>query len=143
MADLCRINISAPNIVSICIDQVYEREKQGRLYHCYRQKPIIFQNEHQMISEMEDFMNCLNYPQASNQIRSFHPEEKHTPKAEMQPVINGEQIVQERGKLATFIVHVQYRQNATWQGKAICAETGDQQKFLSVMELLKIMDNTI
>ena len=143
MADSNNINISAPNIVSICIDRISDREKQGRLYHCYRQEPIIFQNEHQMFSQMEDFMNGLNYPQASNQIRSFHPEERHTPKAEMHPVVDKDQIVQMRGELATFIIHVQYRQKATWQGKVIHAETGEPQEFLSMMELLKIMDNTI
>ena len=27
-----RMNISAPNIVNVCIDQITETEKQGRMY---------------------------------------------------------------------------------------------------------------
>ena len=40
-----RMNISAPNIVNVCIDQITETEKQGRMYDCYSREPFRFQNE--------------------------------------------------------------------------------------------------
>ena len=40
-----------------------------------------------------------------------------------------------------MVIHVQYRQNATWQGKILCVETGETQEFFSMLELLKIIDN--
>ena len=52
-----------------------------------------------------------------------------------------EEMLQERGVRGTMVIHVQYRQNATWQGKILCVETGETQEFCSMLELLKIIDN--
>jgi len=54
-----------------------------------------------------------------------------------------EKITKQRGKQGTFIVHVQYRQNATWQGQVVWAEKNKVQKFRSVLELLKLIDNAL
>ena len=50
-------------------------------------------------------------------------------------------MLQERGARGTMEIYVQYRQNATWQGKFLCVETGETQEFFSMLELLKIIDN--
>lgn len=43
----------------------------------------------------------------------------------------------------TFIVHVRYRQNATWQGDVIWAEKNERQGFRSALELLKLIDSAL
>lgn len=48
-----------------------------------------------------------------------------------------------RGKLATFVIHVQYHQNATWQGKIVWAETKQSTCFRSALEMIKLMDSAI
>lgn len=43
----------------------------------------------------------------------------------------------------TFVVHVEYYQNATWQGEVTWAEKNKKQKFRSTLELLKLMDSAL
>lgn len=44
---------------------------------------------------------------------------------------------------ATFMVRIQYRQNATWQGQVTWAEKQQTMLFRSALELLKLMDSTV
>ena len=43
---------------------------------------------------------------------------------------------------ATFIVRIQYRQNASWQGQVTWAEENKTASFRSALELLKLIDST-
>ena len=54
-----------------------------------------------------------------------------------------DEILNETGKKATFVVNVQYRQNATWQGKVMWAEAGKSCNFRSALELLKLIDGAL
>ena len=47
------------------------------------------------------------------------------------------------GEQATFVVHVQFRQNATWQGTIQWLEEKKTQKFRSMLEMLKLMDQAL
>ncbi|MBP7349179.1 MAG: hypothetical protein KA965_10895 [Butyrivibrio sp.] len=50
---------------------------------------------------------------------------------------------EERGKESTFIVQVQYRQNATWQGQVVWAEENRKEHFRSALELIKLIDSAM
>ena len=43
----------------------------------------------------------------------------------------------------TFIIRVQYRQNASWQGSVQWVEKGMKRNFRSTLELIKLMDEAI
>lgn len=47
------------------------------------------------------------------------------------------------GKLATFVVHVQCHQNATWQGQIVWAEKNQTSSFRSALEMIKLMDSAV
>lgn len=47
-----------------------------------------------------------------------------------------------RTEQGTFIVKIQYRQNATWQGHITWAEKNKTLPFRSALELLKLIDST-
>ena len=47
------------------------------------------------------------------------------------------------GKHATFIVQIQYRQNATWQGQIVWAEKNETKYFRSALELIKLIDSAL
>ena len=49
--------------------------------------------------------------------------------------------MENKKKSGTFVVHIKCCENATWQGKLLCVETGETQEFFSMLELLKIIDN--
>lgn len=44
---------------------------------------------------------------------------------------------------STFLVHVMYRQNSSWQGKIEWVETGQKVNFRSSLELIKLLDQAI
>jgi len=44
---------------------------------------------------------------------------------------------------ATFMVQIQCRQNATWQGNVTWVEGGEKKPFRSALELLKLVDSAL
>ena len=42
---------------------------------------------------------------------------------------------------ATFIVQIQHRQNATWQGQITWKDRDETRKFRSELELIKLIDS--
>lgn len=57
--------------------------------------------------------------------------------------MNNGEMIRQTGKKGTFVVHVMYRQNATWQGEVMWAEQGVSVKFRSVLELLRLMGSAL
>ena len=47
-----------------------------------------------------------------------------------------------RGEKDTFIVRIQYRQNATWQGHVTWVDENKTVAFRSALELIKLLDST-
>ena len=131
-----------PNLIVVCVDNVDNEAYQGRIYHLYRNQPIYFANILQMIKWMEAFYNELEFPKSSTKDRYFVKK--------MYPMLQGgkrvlskNQIMKQKGKQGTFLVRVQYRQNATWQGQITWVEGQETKSFRSVLEMLKLMDNVI
>ncbi len=48
----------------------------------------------------------------------------------------------ERNK-ATFIIQIQCKQNATWQGEIVWSEKKETQRFRSELELIKLMESAL
>ena len=143
-----RMNIAAPNLVSVCVDQREDNESSGRMYCCYESGSIAFKNEYQLLKAMEDMMERIGYPQSSVEMRSYsiqngrQQESKPPVKEErLEPVTDKETVLNQRGEKATFLIHVKYRQSATWQGEIAWVERGVKQSFRSALELLKLMDS--
>lgn len=138
-----RMNISAPNIMCVCIDGREEGDSRGRLYCCYSEREVPFDNEYQLLQIMEGLMEQIDYPQSSVQIRSFSKVSGNKKKEELAKVMDGRAVVSHLGKVNTFIIHIQYRQNATWQGEILWVEQEKKEKFRSALELLKLFENAM
>lgn len=54
-----------------------------------------------------------------------------------------ESSLENRGDEATFVVHIKYRQNATWQGRVTWADKKQSMNFRSALELLKLIDSAL
>lgn len=138
--------ISAPNLLNIGIDNREDGECSGRIWYLYGDQPVIFSGTVDLLKKMDDFFDSLNYPQASTSSRSFHtenrirkPEEKKEAVAQMAV----QDLLEKKGEEATFIIHVKYRQNATWQGEVIWADKKKKKFFRSALELLKMIDSAM
>ncbi|MDO5349252.1 MAG: hypothetical protein Q4E86_04850 [Lachnospiraceae bacterium] len=145
-----RINTAAPNLVTICIDQISDGEYSGRLYHKYKNQAVPFRESGQMISILDRFYDEINYPQASTRYRSFQKKKRNDTEAapskdrrEPIQVMSAEEVLKHQGAEATFVLHVQFRQNSTWQGKLIWMEEEAEESFCSVLELLKLLDGAL
>lgn len=141
----CRIHVSAPNLVCICIDKANEGKFAGRMYDKYSKHPFMFEELSQLINRMESLFDYIGYPQASTTGRRFaRGKTNRVQKKEgVVQVLKTEDIMNQPGNKATFIVHVQYRQNATWQGNVMWAETQQSSSFRSALELLKLIDSAL
>jgi hypothetical protein len=62
---------------------------------------------------------------------------------EVERFMSDEMLENEQGKRATFIVQVQFRQNATWQGTITWADEKKTSRFRSTLEMVKLMDNAL
>ena len=141
MSNNFRTDISAPNLTNVCIDSRSEMGSAGRLYSCYSGEQD-FTDEFQVLKSMEAMMDKINYPQASTNARGYgevKTEEKSVP----EKVMESTDVISEQGDMATFLIHVKYRQHATWQGEVHWKETETSWSFNSVLELLKIMEKAV
>lgn len=137
------VNISAPNLVVICIDESGGEERAGRMYHCYSGEPRKFSSIVELIRIMEEFFDDIAYPQASTMTRRFRNAEgkEHVRYSKVLPekVLEQKEIIEHRGKVGTFITYVQFRQNSDWQGQMSWPEKKRAYKFCSTLEFIKIL----
>ena len=147
----------AKNLVCVCVEQVQDGDFSGLLYHQYADAPLNFTSATDFLGKMEDLMDQWDFPQRGLAERFFKKENRdnarkvHPLKAdddrlpiEIIQDMNGVRNVQnKKGKLATFVVQVVYRQEATWQGHVIFQERNEKKDFRSALELIKYMDSSI
>ena len=137
------INISAPNLANICIDGINAKGYWGRIYHKYETGPQIFDDIRKLFRILENLFERSGYPQSSTQNRYFKEYSETKDKKEVSQVTDIDQVLNQNGDLATFVVHVKHRQHSTWQGEVVWAEKNEKRTFRSALELLKLIDNAL
>ena len=101
-----KLNISASNIVNVCIDNIDGVERSGRFYCYYSKDPIFFRSIHELFRYMERFMNELNFPQSSTELRTYEDKQQKPANAKrisFTEVSNREQILEQRGSIDTLV----------------------------------------
>ncbi|MBQ9513245.1 MAG: hypothetical protein IJR58_08635 [Lachnospiraceae bacterium] len=143
----CRM-IQAPNLVAVLVDE-YTKEGAfcGRLAHLYEDSTCTFNGAQELLTKMDALYDSWNYPQRATMQRYFGREPKKVLRKttdmhlnEKERVRTVEELYALRGSIATFMIHTQMRQNASWQGQAMYLEEGLTQQFQSVLELLRMTD---
>lgn len=139
------IEKSLPNMVMVCVDGVENGDIYGRYFHRYKKEETFFPDSATLIIEMERFYDDIGYPQAAIKTRKFIERKGgRIPAKEHMAIISDSQtLMQFRGKLATFLVGVTSRQNASWQGDVVWMEQQIQKHFCSDMELVVFVDDAV
>lgn len=139
------IEKSLPNMVMVCVDGVENGDIYGRYFHRYKKEETFFLNSAMLFSEVEQFYDILGYPQAAMRTRNFieREREKVPAKEHMTVIYDSQTLMQFRGKLATFLVGVISRQNASWQGDVVWMEQKIRKHFCSDMELVVFVDDAV
>lgn len=140
-----RRNISAPNLLNICVDSNHNGEVRGRVYHCYNLEPIVFFNVIELVREAEQFFDDIAFPQASTKTRSLIEKDNKTIIQVRRPekVTTSEEVAQKRGELGTFLTNVRFRQNSTWQGEALWVEREKTIRFSNILDFIKELDEAL
>ena len=136
---------SLPNMVMVCVDGVENGDIYGRYFHRYKKEETFFLNSAMLFSEVEQFYDIIGYPQAATRTRNFIEceREKVSAKEHMTVVYDSQTLMQFRGELATFLVGVTSRQNASWQGDVVWMEQKTRKHFCSDMELVVFVDDAV
>ena len=132
-----------PNLINICVDRSVQGEIGGRIYHYYRREPWKFENVVQLLRYMEEFYDGIRFPEAAVMLRNFSETEKEDREKTWQILSTKEEVLNHQGKCATFYTYVQYRQNATWQGRLVWKEAEKEVEFRSALELIILVDNAL
>jgi hypothetical protein len=141
--DIEKIYIQSPGAICICVDEYDEHGILGRIYHPGSEKPLHFDEIGRLLIQTDRILDEQHYPQPSTSGRSFTKRTQNQSKAkEKTPMLKKTEITQKGGK-GTFVVQVQYRQHATWQGKVLWAEKNESMQFRSALELLKLIDSAL
>lgn len=139
------INLSAPNLMNICVDSRRNSDISGRLYHRGQSKALNFETSGQMILKMDQWCDRIGYPQQEVLTREWNNRKDSMRNRRKKEVLSmsGEELLNNEGDEGTFVVHIKYRQNATWQGQVTWAEKKKMCNFRSALELIKLIDSAL
>ena len=140
-----KFNISAPNLINICVDENQHGEISGRMYHCYSEEPVRFLNIVELIREAEKLFDTIAFPQASTKTRQLTEEGPQQEGRMERPlrVMHQEDVVGNTGELGTFITSVRFRQKSTWQGEFFWVEKEQKRQFANMLDFIKQMDDAL
>jgi len=119
----------------VCINSYENQNLCGQFYNPYLSEGKAFHSVTQFLSEMEQALNSMDFPQSFTAARSFSV----PPKPATGPPIPESYV----GAKATFALRILFRQNASWQGSVTWLEGKQEQSFRSVLELLLLMDSAL
>ena len=123
-------------MTTVCIESYENGVMRGRFYNPYLNGGKKFESLTQLLTEMEQTLEQMEFPKAFSATRTFAqpPPETDTGQADRgtQP-----------GAAATFAIRVLFRQNASWQGSITWLDHRQEQSFRSVLELILLMDSAL
>lgn len=137
---------AAPSLISVCVERIENGEYEGNMWHLYQKEPVYFITTVDLLRKMEQFFDDWDFPQASTVSRSFNRKETAEGRKIKKEAVNQmevKELMKKEGAKGTFVVHVKYRQNATWQGEVVWAEKKEKKCFRSALELLKLIDSAL
>ena len=128
---------------SCTITMLRPAECSGIMTSRFFHKSTYFYNEWELIEGIDSMLNQVGGPQEAFTPRNFLKAsrrniKKRRAEEEMADTTNNIIPMQPEAK-ATFVIDVQYRQHASWQGTITWAEKGETRRFRSVLEMLRLM----
>ena len=119
----------------LCVDSYQDEVPIGRIYNPYLKQGRQFHSLTQLLIEVDKLLDEMKWPQSFTVVRSFSPTERLNagpPETEMR-----------EGNMATFTVKILFRQNASWQGTITWMDTGQEESFRSVLELIFLINSAL
>ena len=138
--------IGTPNGVVLCADEGLVHDTfRGRIYHKYSKEPIPVSSFWELVREMENLFDDIQFPRAGTRSRSFtkEPQNHGNTMKEREKVMSDKDLLKMHGDIGTFIIRVQQRQGGTWQGRITWADRNKTVRFRSILEMIKLIEDGI
>jgi hypothetical protein len=129
-----------PSRCVIYLDSMRADEIKGCLYSEHYKKCVRFKSEVEMLSAMQDLFDSVDFPQTLFESRSFFGKKSRKTIVKAEAIMHDDLQDLMQNPKTTFVVNVQYRQNATWQGTITWAEQNRTKHFRSALEMLRLME---
>ena len=120
----------------IAVDSYDHQVPAGELFYPAREERRSFVGLTQLLLQMDACMEAEDAPQAFQAERTFFPLVKPVPEEHIEKAWR-------IGKCSTFTIAVLYRRNSSWQGKLTWLETGETERFRSVLELVHLLNSAM
>ncbi len=168
-----QLYLGTPAGVILCVDAVggagSDNNIDAQLWHAYSKEPTGVSVPEHMLRAMDALFDLINYPRSTTNLRSFSKSvspssasakgapskdnslrndpsksasSQGTP-ANVTRCLKDEELLEKRGKLATFIIRVQQRQNSNWQGRITWVEKDRTVRFSTIMEMVKLIEKAL
>ena len=136
-----------PHTLRVCVDQAKEGTLSGQVYSMQLASPLSFSDFGRLLLWLDAFMDMQNYPQSFQRKRLFRGCHGITIPASIteSPALSPQQILASRGKVTTFDLQIYSRQNATWQGRILFQQEGEDAlfPFQSTLEFVQLVTQRI
>jgi len=134
------------NLIAVCIDQMKDGDYSGSIWNQYEETARSFTGSMELVQRIDRLLDELHFPERATMPRSFDGEVETynaAPRLTQSQVMEMGALAEKRGRIATFIVRVKYRQNATWQGEAMYVEKAQKADFISALEFIRLIDEAV
>lgn len=132
--------MGTPNGIVLCVENREKSRFGGRFYHAYSNAATEFMSMDEVLFQMEEFYDSLNYPCPTTDERTFMNRSRGTkPGPERMKMMEDEELLSKHGELGTFIIRVQHRQNSSWQGRITWMDKNKTVYFRSIWEMIKLV----
>ena len=113
----------------------------GWVYNAHFDKAVPFSDGVELLTAMENLFDALSFPGRFEDYRHFARRE---PKKSRKGIKERETMSDKtKDEQATFIIHVQFRRNATWQGTIQWVDQDKRQSFRSTLEMIRLIDEAM
>lgn len=124
----------------IAVDNYSIADFSGKLYNPFYNQCVSIKSFQQLIKELDTLMDEIGCPMSGMEKRTFT---KHSQADDKETIPIKDKTQVPRGKLATFAIRIQYRNNASWQGTVKWIEGDAEEYFRSLLELFWLLDSAM
>jgi hypothetical protein len=138
-----RTDAASRNLIDICVDGRYNADLYGRFYTLYAEEPFPFEGITSLLLQMEQVFDAINFPQSQTEHRRFNKEQSNRFITAQKGRNDHLKTKGAKGRQATFIVKVSFREHSTWQGTVTWVESQEESRFRSALELIRLIDSAV
>lgn len=127
--------------VTVKVSSYNNRVITGWVYNAHFDKTVPFSDGLELLTVMENLFEALSFPGRFEDYRHFtNRMQKKNRKGIKEREDMSDRLKEEQ---ATFIIHVQFRRNATWQGTIQWVDQDKRQSFRSTLEMIRLIDEAM